>query len=135
MKSSPSKPQETLSRIESLACIPRQNDQIDWQELDNGDILFTYTIPLSRFFTALHQKFSKNQAALPTKKLQLDQMGSFVWHLIDGNNTVKDIIRIFAKDYKVTSQEAETAVAAFLKTLGQRGFIALYDPRDIQQRL
>ncbi len=135
MKSSPSNPRETLSRTESLACIPRQNDEIDWQELDNGNILFTYAIPLSRFFTALHQKFSKNQAALPTKKLQLDQMGSFVWHLIDGNNTVKDIIRIFAKDYKVTSQEAETAVAAFLKTLGQRGFIGLYDPRDKQPKL
>jgi len=69
---------------------------------------------------------------MPTKKLQLDQMGSFVWNLIDGKNTVKDIIRIFAHDYRVTSQEAETAVAAFLKTLGQRGFIALYDPREAQ---
>ena len=135
MKSSPSDHKEALSRTESLACIPRKNDDINWQELDNGDILFTYAIPLSRFFTALHQKFSKNKAEIPTKKLQLDQMGSFVWYLIDGNNTVKDIIRTFAKNYKVTSQEAETAVAAFLKTLGQRGFIGLYDPRESQPRL
>jgi len=135
MKSSPSDLHETLSRTESLACIPRKNDEINWQELENGNILFTYAIPLSRFFTALHQKFSKNKAETPTKKLQLDQMGSFVWHLIDGKNTVKDIIKRFAKDYKVTSQEAETAVAAFLKTLGQRGFIGLYDPRDIQAKL
>ena len=130
MKSSPSDHPETLSRTESLACIPQQNDTIEWQELDNGDILFTYAIPLSRFFTALHQKFSNNKAEMPTKKLQLDQMGSFVWNLIDGKKTVKEIIRIFAKDYKVTSQEAETAVAAFLKTLGQRGFIALHGPPD-----
>ena len=82
MKSSPSDLQETLNRTESLACIPRKNDEIDWQELENGNILFTYAIPLSRFFTALHQKFSKNQAEVPTKKLQLDQMGSFVWHLL-----------------------------------------------------
>jgi hypothetical protein len=135
MKSSRSKTPETLNRAESLACIPRHNDEIDWQELDNGDIMFTYAIPLSRFLTALHQKFSKNQAELPTKKLQLDQMGSFVWNLIDGKNSVKDIIRIFSHDYKVTSQEAETAVAAFLKTLGQRGFIGLYDPRDRKEKL
>jgi hypothetical protein len=135
MKSSPSDLQETLSRTESLACIPRKNDEIDWQELENGNILFTYAIPLSRFFTALHQKFSKNQAEVPTKKLQLDQMGSFVWHLIDEKNTVKDIIKIFAEDYKVSNQEAETAVASFLKTLGQRGFIALYDPREMQPKL
>ena len=135
MKSSPSDHEELLNRTESLACIPRKNDEINWQELENGNILFTYAIPLSRFFTALHQKFSKNKAETPTKKLQLDQMGSFVWHLIDGKNTVKDIIRRFAKDYKVTSQEAETAVAAFLKTLGQRGFIGLYDPRESQAKL
>lgn len=127
MKSSPSNPQ-ALSRTESLACIPQQNDTAQWQELDNGDILFTYAIPLNRFFQALHRKFSNNRAAVPTKKLQLDAMGSFVWNLIDGKRTVKDIITTFAQDYKVTNQEAETAVAAFLKTLGQRGFIALRGP-------
>ncbi|MBL4901577.1 MAG: PqqD family protein [Desulfocapsa sp.] len=132
MKSSRSSIQETLSRTESLACIPLKNDEINWQKLDNGEIIFTYAIPLSRFFIALHQKFRRKQDEMPTKKLQLDQMGSFVWNLIDGKNTVKDIIRIFAHDYRVTSQEAETAVAAFLKTLGQRGFIALYDPREAQ---
>lgn len=130
MKFSRSKQNKTLSRSESLACIPKQNDEISWQEMDNGNILFTYAIPLSKFLTALHQKFSNNQAEIPTKCLQLDQMGSFVWHLIDGKNNVKEIIIIFAKDYKVTNQEAETAVAAFLKTLGQRGFIGMYDPQD-----
>ncbi len=128
MKSSPSNSIEPLSRTESLACIPRQSDSVQWEELNNGDIQFTYPIPLSRMFTSLHQKFSKNKAALPTKRLQLDQMGSFVWNLIDGEKSVKDIIKIFSHDYKVTSQEAETAVAAFLKSLGQRGFIALYGP-------
>lgn len=130
MKSTPSSSAGPLSRTESLACIPRQSDTIQWQELENGNILFTYAIPLSRFFTALHRKFSKNQTEPPTKRLQLDQMGSFVWKLIDGKKTVKDIIRIFAQDYNVTTQEAETAVAAFLKTLGQRGFIALYGPDE-----
>ena len=129
-KSKKRSPPLSLSRTESLACIPRQNDEVEWKELDNGDVIFTYAIPLNRFFTALHQKFSKNQAEIPTKKLQLDQMGSFVWNLIDGKNTVKDIIKRFAQDYRVTSQEAETAVASFLKSLGQRGFIAMYDPNQ-----
>jgi len=94
--------------------------------LDNGDILFTYAIPLSRLFQALHRKFSKDPNDVPRKKLQLDQMGSFVWRLIDGKKTVREIITVFAKEYKVTRQEAETAVTTFLKTLGQRGFIVLY---------
>ncbi len=126
MKFFRSEPKTTLSRSDSLACIPKHNESAQWQQLENGEILFTYAIPLSRFFQSLHRGFSNNQAEVPTKKLQLDQMGSFVWQLMDGKNSVKDIIRIFADEYKVTSQEAETAVSAFLKTLGQRGFIVLY---------
>ncbi len=126
MKFSHSSSEQTLSRSESLACIPVHNESASWQELDNGEILFSYAIPLSRFFQSLHRRFSRNQAEVPTRKLQLDQMGSFVWKLIDGKNSVKDIIRIFATEYRVTSQEAETAVSSFLKTLGQRGFIVLY---------
>lgn len=125
MKSSLSDQLETFDRIQALACVPTQNTTAQWQKLENGDILFTYPLPLNRFFLALHRKFSNNSVELPTKKLQLDQMGSFVWQLIDGKKTVKEIILIFAKEYKVTNQEAETAVTKFLKILGLRGFIAL----------
>jgi hypothetical protein len=126
MKSSKPKKNKTLSRTEALACIPKQNDSTSWQELENGDIQFTYAIPLSRMFQAIHRKFSKNSVETATKKLQLDAMGSFVWKLIDGKRSVGSIIKTFADEYKVSNQEAETAVTAFIKTLGQRGFIGLY---------
>lgn len=126
MKSSPSEKNKTLSRTEALACIPKQNDTTNWVELENGDIFFTYAIPLSRVFQALHRKFTKNSIETPTKRLQLDAMGSFVWKLIDGKRSVGEIITTFAKEYKVSNMEAETAVTSFIKTLGQRGFIGLY---------
>ncbi len=126
MKSSKRKQHEPLSRTEALACVPKQKDTTNWQELENGDILFTYAIPLSRIFQALHRRFTKNNAEPPTKKLQLDAMGSCVWKLIDGKKSVGTLIRIFAEEYKISNQEAETAVTAFIKTLGQRGFIGLY---------
>ncbi len=125
MTISPSDP-SVLNRTQALECVPAQNDTIQWQQLDSGEILFTYPLPLNAFFQALHRKFGKNQEALPTKKLQLDQMGSFVWQEIDGKRTVREIIRHFAEEYKITTQEAEHAVTTFLKTLGQRGLIALY---------
>jgi len=126
MKSSPSEKNIVLSRTEALACIPKQNDTTNWQELENGNILFTYAIPLSRFFQALHRKFTKNSIDTPTKRLELDAMGSFVWKLIDGERNVGEIITTFAREYKVSNMEAETAVTSFIKTLGQRGFIGLY---------
>ncbi len=126
MKSSPSEQEKSLSRTEALACIPQQNDTTSWEELENGNVLFTYTIPLSRFFQALHRKFTKNSVETPTKRLELDEMGSFVWKLIDGKKSVGTIITTFAEEYNVSNQEAETAVTTFIKTLGQRGFIGLY---------
>ncbi len=126
MNSSPSDQSDAITRMQALECIPRQNETVQWQELANGDILFSYPLPLSRLFLALHRKFSKNPSDLPTKKLQLDQMGSFVWQLIDGKKTVREIITLFTEEYKVTRQEAETAVTLFLKRLGQRNFIVLY---------
>ncbi|MBU0945022.1 MAG: PqqD family protein [Proteobacteria bacterium] len=124
MKFSPSD-HSSLNRTQALECIPTQNNGIHWQQLDSGEILFTYPLPLNSFFKALHRKFGKYQGELPEKKLQLDAMGSFVWLEIDGKKTVREIIRNFAGKYKVTVQEAEHAVTAFLKTLGQRGLIAL----------
>ena len=114
-----------LSRTEALACIPKQNSELTWEELENGDILFTYPIPLSPFFQSVYQRFSKKRVEPPTKKLQLDAMGSYVWKLIDGEKNVREIIATFAAKYKVTTTEAETAVTSFIKTLGQRGFIGL----------
>ena len=77
-------------------------------------------------FRSLHRKFTKNSLETPTKRLHLDAMGSFVWKLIDGEKSVGQIITTFAKEYKVSNMEAETAVTSFIKTLGQRGFIGLY---------
>jgi len=117
-----------LSRTEALSCIPQQNQTTSWEELENGDIQFTYAIPLSRFFQALHRKFSRNRVVPPTKRLQLDAMGSFVWKLLDGERSVGNIITLFAEEYKVSNQESEKAVTAFIKTLGQRGFIGINLP-------
>ena len=70
-------------------------------------------------------RFNPNTKTTLTKKLQLDPMGSQVWLLIDGKNSVGDIIRLFAERTAITHQEAEQAVTAFLRELGRRGLILL----------
>lgn len=71
MKSSPSKTQETLNRTESLACIPRQNDAIDWLEMDNGDIVFTYACSsyLQRQLSAASPEFICTMGMVATRTL------------------------------------------------------------------
>ncbi|HKJ66087.1 MAG TPA: PqqD family protein, partial [Desulfopila sp.] len=70
------------------------------------------------------RRFQQSQE-FPTKKLQLDAMGSHVWKEIDGNRNVSGIISRFADHYRITIQEAEKSVTTFLFELGRRGIIAM----------
>ncbi len=118
------KQQVSISRQEALNCIPVRNDTVQFHELESGDILIEYLLPLKPLFQALHKRFQEN-AKPPTKKLQLDSMGSLVWRLIDGKNTTQMIIRKFSNHYSITLQEAETSVTTFLLELGKRGLIGM----------
>jgi len=59
------------------------------------------------------------------KTFELDELGAFVWEGLDGKCTVEGAIRRFASEKRVNLREAEVAVLAFLKTLVQRGLVAL----------
>ena len=61
--------------------------------------------------------------------LTLDEIGSFVWRLCDGNHSVREIIRALAARYKLHRKEAEVSVVAYLRTLAKRRLIAVAVPR------
>ena len=114
----------TLSRSDALRCIPVANLSVQVVESENGDILLEYPLQIKPFFQSIFERFQKEQG-VPTKKLQLDEMGSAVWKQINGKNNTQAIITQFAKTYGITLQEAEKSVAAFLVELGKRGIIAM----------
>ncbi len=117
--------QIAFSRQEALACIPVRNDSVHWHTLESGDIIIEYVLPLKPLFQALHRRF-QSDAEPPTRKLQLDSMGSKVWSMIDGQQTTLVIIQQFARHYTITLQEAETSVTKFLLELGRRGLIGMH---------
>ena len=114
----------TLSRSDALRCVPVVNLSVQVVESESGEILLEYPLQIKPFFQSVFERFQKEQG-VPTKKLQLDEMGSVVWKLINGKNSAQAIISQFAKTYGITLQEAEKSVTAFLVELGKRGIIAL----------
>ena len=86
--------------------------------------MLEYPLLLKPLLQTLFERFQKEQV-VPTKKLQLDEMGSLVWRQIDGKNTAQAIITHFASSYGITIQEAEKSVTTFLAQLGKRGIIAM----------
>lgn len=58
-----------------------------------------------------------------SKKVSLDEIGSFVWQLCDGEHTVRDMATLLAKKYKLNKREAIMSLSVFLRNLGKRGLI------------
>lgn len=115
----------TLTRQEALKCVPVRNiSAINITQLESGEIRLEYPLPMSPFFKSIHKRF-QNNSTFPTKKLQLDEMGSLVWMRINGEDSAQTIVSYFATHYGITLHEAEISVTTFLAELGKRGLIAM----------
>ena len=114
-----------VDRAEAFKFIPVKNIQITEERLDSGEILIHYPVTLRPWIAGIVKRFSGSNAELQSKPLQLDQLGTEVWELIDGNRSVHRIIEIFAKTHQLQIREAEVAVSQFIRMLGQRGLIGL----------
>jgi hypothetical protein len=116
---------KVITRTEALASIPQRSPSATWEILENGDILIEYPLNIKPFFLQLANRFYKGQEQIPTKKLQLDGIGSRVWQMFDGVKEVKTIIGEVADQTGLSLHEAEISVTTFLRQLGQRGLILL----------
>jgi hypothetical protein len=115
-----------LSREEALACVPIRNTATRETRLSSGDVMIAYPQNMRPWARALLRRFGKDGTAnAPIKKLQLDQLGSGVWDLIDGRRTVRQIATSFARTHRMPYREAESSVTQFLRELGKRGVIGM----------
>ena len=119
------KPQPVTSREGSLAAIPVKNPEVRGQETAGGDLLLTYTVTVRPLFSGLIQRLGGPGSQQQVKKLQLDEMGTATWRLINGRRSVRQVADVLADSYQLMPQEAQVSVTAFLRELGRRGLIAL----------
>lgn len=113
-----------ISREDALRCTPVKNSSVQETFRDNGDVILEYPLHIKPFFLSLYKRFN-NSFTPPMKKLQLDEMGTEVWKIIDNKKSTHSIIKTFAHRYNISLQEAEQSVTAFLLELGKRGLIGL----------
>jgi hypothetical protein len=114
-----------MTREAALRCVPVKNRDIQESRLDNGTVRLRYPLRFKPWLAALRQRFSPPQAVPPEKQLELDELGTLTWDLMDGRLRVADIVRRFSRQTRVHPKEAEAAVAQFIRELGKRGLIGL----------
>ena len=114
-----------VSRDDALNSIPVKNTRVSESRLDGGEILIHYPIKMRPWIAPIVKRFGGSRDEIRYRKLQLDEMGTEVWTLIDGNRSVSRIIQEFARAHQLQTREAEVAVTQFMRELGRRGVIGL----------
>ena len=57
----------------------------------------------------------------------LNETGSGIWQLLDGRNSVEDIINIISSEFSVSRQEAEKDTLEFIEELVGKDMVVLND--------
>jgi hypothetical protein len=123
-----------LSRAEALACRPVKNREVREEKLEGGDLLLTFPLRVRPWVSGLARAFGLQDRQMLTRKLQLDEMGSLAWTLMNGERSLTELVEIVGRKYRLQGRETEVAVTAFLRELGRRGLIGFRLPREATEK-
>ena len=120
------KPAPSLpTRTEALACIPVKSRHVKEQRLESGEVLVFYPLTVQPWMAKLSRWLGDRDSPPRTAKLQLDQLGSTVWTMLDGRSCIRAIAATLAEEHRLEPREAEVAVTQFIRELGRRGLVGL----------
>jgi len=134
----------SLRRSEFLSLKPTRSPILEWEKNEKGEIKII--VPLKKIEEGAkggRKRIRRGRSILSKlfpeppkeKRIQLDEVGSTVWELCDGENTVKEIVDHLCQKYKLLPREAEVSLSSYLNTLAKRGLIGFIVPEEIQERL
>jgi len=84
-----------ISRADALDRIPVKNIQITEARLETGEVVISYPVTMRPFFAGLVKRFGGPEVQIQMKKLQLDELGTSVWDMINGKFSVRQLVERF----------------------------------------
>ena len=116
----------TLSRDQLLESKAAVNRSMKATRDDKGIVTVSVPMPPIQLPRFLAKRLPADGG---DRKIYLDEIGSFVWDMCDGETTVRQMIQTLAERYKVNRKEAEVALTQYLRTLAGKGLIAILVPK------
>ena len=101
-----------------LEKIPSRKDSIGWSADENG--IVTLEIQNKGFFNRLFQVLLKKPKI---SYIHLDEMGSFVWPVIDGDKTITEIAQLVDAHFGEKAHPLYERLAKYFQILESYGFI------------
>ena len=102
-----------------LERIPTKCEKFRWTESDNG--LVTIEVDNKGFFNRLLQKIAKKP---PISYIHLDENGSFVWKLIDGEKDIIKIGELVKEHFGEAAEPVYERLVKYFAMLENAGFIS-----------
>jgi hypothetical protein len=115
-----------ITREDALGCTPVKNRHVRETHLESGEVVVHYPVEVRPWMARLAGFIGKETVSPRTGKLQLDELGSAVWGMIDGERSLRRIVAAFAASHQLEPKEAEIAVTQFVRELGRRGLVGLH---------
>ena len=110
-----------LTREQSLKAVPLRNRKVEVRRESSGNAVLVLKRRRSWWANIVAKIFYVPEE----RKIGLDELGTFVWDLCDGQTNVKAIISRFAQEHKLGKKEAEVSVVEYMKRLTKKGLIGL----------
>lgn len=108
-----------LQRRDLLLARPVRNTRLEWQEMDDGEVMISIPRRKSWWVGMMSKLFY-----VPSKHtVVLDKIGSWVWTRCDGEYTVHALIDSLRLRYKLEHKEAEVSTLTYLKQLMEKGLV------------
>lgn len=119
----------TVDRKAAMTLRPGRNAALTYTKQETGETVLT--VPQNEKVNPLMRTMARLMRVPKERRIELDEVGGFVWELCDGNHPVESIVQKTARQYKMNRREAEVSVTMFLQMLHERNFIGFYqtDPK------
>jgi len=102
-----------------LTSRPARNELLKWEKNEAGEARITVVRQDNWRIRLLSRLFY-----IPRERtITLDEVGTEVWLMCTGRNTVAQMIETLRTRYQLDRKEAEVSLLAYLKTLGQKRFV------------
>ena len=115
-----------VTREQAFMARPVRNPDLKWRT--NDDDCAEVIIPRRK--DRMGRVMSWVFAVPETRPVLLDEVGTHIWNLCDGEHTVGDLIQALCDEYRLGQREVEVSLTEYLRMLGKRGMIAFLVPKD-----
>lgn len=112
-----------------LDMIPSHNPKLNWERDEKNKV--TILIENKGAFNRIAQKLLKKPKV---SQVHLEEMGSFIWPLIDGKLSVYDIAQRVEQKFGKKAEPLYERLVSYMHTMERYGFIQLTSSREAVQK-